>query len=163
MPLLADRDFADFSQAIGLASLGASDEFVKQLATCYWFTVEFGLCLEHGKLKAYGAGLLSSFGELEYCLTGKSKTAPFDPFITSNTAYPITEFQPLYFVAASFADMTRQMRDFAARSDRPFAVNYNAHTQSIEVLDSLEKVVQIVDRMKSDLDSVSLALRSLTS
>jgi len=44
--------------------------------------VEFGLCHQKGELKAYGAGLLSSFGELEYCLSGKPEIKTFDPSVT---------------------------------------------------------------------------------
>jgi len=72
---------------------------------CYWFTVEFGLCRQNGELKAYGAGLLSSIGELQYSLSGKPELKPFDPEVTGEQEYPITEYQPTYFVAESFDDV----------------------------------------------------------
>jgi phenylalanine-4-hydroxylase len=66
--------------------------------------VEFGLCRQEGELKAFGAGLLSSYGELQYCLSDKPELRPFNPEITGVQDYPITEYQPVYFVAESFAD-----------------------------------------------------------
>jgi len=77
-PMFAHHDFSDFSQEIGLASLGASEQDIKRLASIYWFTIEFGMCKEGDDLKAYGAGILSSMGELEYCVTDKPKHFPFD-------------------------------------------------------------------------------------
>ena len=87
-PMFADPDFADFSHDIGLASLGASDEDIKRLAACYWFSVEFGLCTEGGQRKAYGAGLLSSFGELEYAC------APYRPAGGESTSPTYLPWEP---------------------------------------------------------------------
>ncbi len=66
VPMFVNRDFCNFSQEIGLASLGASEDNITRLARCYWYSVKFGLCREDGRNKAYSAGLLSSFEELEY-------------------------------------------------------------------------------------------------
>jgi len=144
VPLFADPAFAQFSQEIGLASLGASEEFIQKLATCYWFTVEFGITRQNGELKAYGAGLLSSFGELEWALSGKPELKSFEPEKTGVTKYPITQHQPLYYVTESFEDAKQKMIDFSTTIPRPFGVRYNAYTQSIETLDSKRQIQKLI-------------------
>uniref|UniRef100_A0A8C9XS60 phenylalanine 4-monooxygenase n=1 Tax=Sander lucioperca TaxID=283035 RepID=A0A8C9XS60_SANLU len=160
VPLFADSSFAQFSQEIGLASLGAPDEFIEKLATVYWFTVEFGLCKQGSEIKAYGAGLLSSFGELQYSLTDKPKLQPFDPDRTSIQKYPITEYQPVYFVAESFEDAKEKVRKFAATIPRPFSVRYNPYTQSIEVLDNTQQLKNLADSI-SEMGKLCEALQKL--
>ncbi|XP_037316627.2 phenylalanine-4-hydroxylase [Pungitius pungitius] len=161
VPLFADSSFAQFSQEIGLASLAAPDEFIEKLATVYWFTVEFGLCKQGSEVKAFGAGLLSSFGELQYCLSDQPKILPFDPAKTSLQKYPITEYQPVYFVADSFEDAKERVRKFAATIPRPFTVRYNAYTQSIEVLDNNQQLRKLADSINSEMDKLCEALKKL--
>lgn len=154
-PLFANMDFADFSQEIGLASLAASDEDINRLATVYWFTVEFGLLREGGDVKAYGAGLLSSFGEMEWSCSGKPSqearemgsvphlTAPnieqFDPFVTCSTTYPITTYQPTYFCADSMSDAKSRMSQFCDSLSRPFFPQYDSLTGSIRVTRAVKR------------------------
>ncbi|ORY07623.1 tyrosine 3-monooxygenase [Basidiobolus meristosporus CBS 931.73] len=161
VPLFANQDFADFSQEIGLASLGASDEDIEKLATIYWFTVEFGLCRQGEEVKAFGAGLLSSFGELEYCLSEEPTKVPFDPSKAAVQKYPITEYQPVYFVAESFKDAKDKVREFARSLNRPFDVRYNPYTETVEVLDTREKVVRYAHNIKSDLQNLVNALEKV--
>jgi len=164
VPLYADPDFAEFSQEIGLASLGASDEDIEKLSTVYWFTVEFGVCKEGDDVKAYGAGLLSSFGELEYSLGGgqeKPKYLPFTPDRAATTKYPVTSFQPTYFVAESFQDAKEKVIEFASQLKRPFSVRYNAYTQSIEVLDNKQKLSRFVKEIHSQIATLNAAIEKL--
>uniref|UniRef100_A0A8C7XF61 Phenylalanine-4-hydroxylase n=1 Tax=Oryzias sinensis TaxID=183150 RepID=A0A8C7XF61_9TELE len=161
VPLLADPSFAQFSQEIGLASLGAPDEFIEKLATVYWFTVEYGLCKQGSEIKAYGAGLLSSFGELQYSLTDEPNMLPFDPEKTSLQKYPITEYQPVYFVAESFEDAKEKVRKFAGTIPRPFSVRYNPYTQSIEVLNNTQQLRNLADCINCEVGKLCEALRKL--
>ena len=75
--------------------------------------MEFGICREEGEIKAYGAGILSSFGELEYCRSDKPKILPFDPEVTALQEYPITTYQPVYFATESFEHAKKLVKEYA--------------------------------------------------
>ncbi|XP_078271311.1 tryptophan 5-hydroxylase isoform X3 [Rhinoraja longicauda] len=158
VPLLAEPSFAQFSQEIGLASLGASDEAVQKLATCYFFTVEFGLCKQDGLLRVYGAGLLSSVSELKYSISGNAKVKPFDPKVTCKQECLITTFQDVYFVSESFEEAKEKMREFAKTIKRPFSVRYNPYTQTVDVLKDTKSIANVVKELRNELDTISDAL-----
>jgi phenylalanine-4-hydroxylase len=134
-PMFANPDFAEFSQMIGLASLGCSDMDLPKIATIYWFTVEFGLCMEDGKRKAYGAGILSSVGELEYAMSDKPEFLPLDCELAGEKYqnFPISSVQPTYFVAESFKDAKDQFEQYVEGLGKPFHVYYDDKTHSIDV------------------------------
>jgi phenylalanine-4-hydroxylase len=99
--------------------------------------VEFGLLREASDLKAYGAGLLSSFGELEYAMGADPERAPeyrdWDPDAAAEHDHPITDYQPVYFVAESLQDAKQRMRSFCRELPRPFYARYNAVTERVWV------------------------------
>ncbi|XP_055686433.1 tyrosine 3-monooxygenase [Lutzomyia longipalpis] len=160
-PLLGDPSFAQFSQEIGLASLGASDEEIEKLATVYWFTVEFGLCKEQGQVKAYGAGLLSAYGELLHALSDKPEHRPFEPATTAVQKYQDQDYQPIYYVAESFEDAKDKFRRWVSAMSRPFEVRFNPHTERVEVLDSVDKLQTLVAQMKTEILHLTNAIDKL--
>lgn len=162
-PLLADRGFAQFSQELGLASLGANDDEVDKLATCYFFTIEFGLCKQDNELKIYGAGLLSSIAELKHAVSGSAHILPFDPIVTCQATPIITAFQEAYFTTESFDEAKMLMREFSATIKRPFGLRYNPYTQSVEILSNTRKIMALVSELKGDLCTVRQAIKTLDS
>jgi phenylalanine-4-hydroxylase len=107
VPLLAQPAVADFMQALGQSGLGALGMgALHRLARLYWYTVEFGLAREDGRLKIYGAGILSSFGESRFSLESDTpRRCPFDLGQVLRTTYRSDCFQERYFVIDSFEDL----------------------------------------------------------
>lgn len=107
VPLLFNPVFADYMQAYGLGGMKAVQlNACELLARLYWHTVEFGLIRTPQGLRAYGAGILSSAGELGYSLTSTAaRRVPFNLSRIMRTRYRIDSFQTGYFVIDSFAQL----------------------------------------------------------
>ncbi|XP_077301918.1 tryptophan hydroxylase [Arctopsyche grandis] len=164
MPLLANPSFAQFSQELGLASLGASEEDIEKLATLYFFTVEFGLCRQvDGSFRVYGAGLLSSVSELKHALASADKIKRFDPETTCSEECIITSYQNAYYYTDSFEEAKDKMRTFAESIQRPFGVRYNPYTQSVEVLSNAQKITAVASELKGDLCLVLAAMKKISA
>jgi phenylalanine-4-hydroxylase len=104
VPLLFNPVFADYMQAYGAGGLKASRlDACELLARLYWYTVEFGLIGTPQGLRAYGAGILSSAGELTYSVTSdEPERVAFDLRRLMRTKYKIDSYQANYFVIDSF-------------------------------------------------------------
>jgi phenylalanine-4-hydroxylase len=112
IPMFTNPDFADFSQFIGHGARIASDQQLEELGRLYWFTVEFGLTEEDGEVKAYGAGLLSSYGELEHAFSDEVERRSFDLQQVINHDYTYSDMQPVLYVVPSYAELKRVTRDY---------------------------------------------------
>ncbi len=107
VPLLFNPVFADYMQAYGAGGLKASRlDACELLARLYWYTVEFGLIDTPQGLRAYGAGILSSAGELQHSVrSGQPSRVAFDLQRIMRTRYTIDSFQAGYFVVDSFQQL----------------------------------------------------------
>lgn len=112
IPNFTNPDFADFSQIIGHGARIASDDQLEELGRLYWFTVEYGLIEEHGENKAFGAGLLSSFGELEHAFTDAVERRPFDLQRVIKTEYSYSDMQPVLYVIPSYEFLKETTRKY---------------------------------------------------
>lgn len=107
VPLLFSPVFADYMQAYGAGGLKASRlDACELLARLYWYTVEFGLIATPIGLRAYGAGILSSAGELRHSVRSDDpRRISFDLERIMRTRYKIDSYQATYFVIDSFQQL----------------------------------------------------------
>jgi phenylalanine-4-hydroxylase len=107
VPLLFEPRFADSMQAFGAGGLKAEGQHALQyLARLYWYTVEFGLVRTPRGLRIYGAGILSSGGEIEHSLhSPQARRLRFDLLRLLRSRYRIDTFQSTYFIIDDFAQL----------------------------------------------------------
>ena len=111
---LACPQLAELNRQFGRAVKRVrSAEELEILSRVYWFTIEFGVLREKGKLKAYGTGLLSSAGELEEM--HQAELRPLDLALVTKQTYDPTHFQPVLFCAVSFQMMCSTLQAYLAK------------------------------------------------
>ena len=118
VPLLFDPVFADYIQAYGRGGIKAHElGAIEMLARLYWYTVEFGLIETPRGIRTYGAGILSSGGELPYCIdSADPNRIGFDLLRIMQTRYKIDTYQETYFVIRDF----KQLFDATAPDFTPY-------------------------------------------
>jgi phenylalanine-4-hydroxylase len=119
VPMHTDKHFADTLVRFGECAHTAADlvsgirdeetrvhcltSIIRAMARFFWFTVEFGLMRERGQIKAYGSGLLSSYGELAHSIESPEvQRFPIQLEWAINQSFEINHYQPLLFVVESF-------------------------------------------------------------
>jgi len=80
------------------------------LSKVFWFTVEFGVVREGGEVRAYGAGLLSSVGELG--AFRQAELRDLDWVAMGTTVYDITRYQPVLYAAGSLDELFERLTAF---------------------------------------------------
>jgi len=112
IPMFTNPNFADYSQFVGHGARIANDEQLEELGRLYWFTVEFGMVEHEGKIKAYGAGLLSSYGELQHAFSDEVERRPFDLKKVVSHEYTYSDMQPVLYVIPSYAQLKEVTRKY---------------------------------------------------
>jgi phenylalanine-4-hydroxylase len=116
VPPLMSRDYAELLTLIGkAASTTPKGEHVLALKRFSWFSIEFGLIEEENETKVFGAGILSSTGEIPFSLSGDVKRRPFVTNEVIETDYDPSRMQDQLFIIPSFAFLRRELEALVKR------------------------------------------------
>ncbi|MDF3044418.1 MAG: phenylalanine 4-monooxygenase [Ornithinibacter sp.] len=126
---LASPRFAAITEAAGRASERLeSDEAMQFVADVFWFSIEFGVIAEDGVTKAYGAGILSSYGEMDEFR--KMDIRPLDLRVMGTLNYDITAYQPVLFRAESLTHLEDVVGGFFSTVDDELAARLRAEASA---------------------------------
>jgi phenylalanine-4-hydroxylase len=121
VPPLMNQDYAELLTLIGKAAATTNrGEQVLALKRFSWFSIEFGLIEEYGEIKVFGAGILSSTGEIPHSLFSQHVTRrPFVTDVVINTDYDPSQMQKDFFIAPSLPFLRRELESLVRRFGIP--------------------------------------------
>jgi phenylalanine-4-hydroxylase len=117
MPLLTNKNFASFYQMFGEAALKAEGMNRKYLETFHWFTVEFGLIRKPEGMRIYGAGIVSSHGEVQSALSSNVEVKEFIPENIIEQDYDVWHLQPILFAIESFEQLELGFKEWTKKAE----------------------------------------------
>jgi phenylalanine-4-hydroxylase len=114
---LASPRLARVYEAVGRAIARVrTDDAVRLISRVFWFTCEYGVVREQGQVKAYGAGLLSSFGEMEQMADAEIRELDVASIVRHGT-YDVTTYQPVLYAGRSMDHVIDFCLDFFSRAN----------------------------------------------
>jgi phenylalanine-4-hydroxylase len=112
LPFMANQWYADYIHRFALHAIQYTPEQRKSLGSLWWYTIEFGLIREDGKLKALGAGLMSSYAELQRAYTSEVNLVPYSLEAFENVDPSPHEFHRTLFVLDSYDQLENSVEDW---------------------------------------------------
>lgn len=112
LPLMAHQRYADYVERFAHHALKFTKDQRKSLGSMWWYTIEFGFMMEDGAMKAFGAGLMSSPGELLHALSDEVEKVPYSLEEFEKIDPSPHEMHKKLFVLHSMDELERSVEDW---------------------------------------------------
>lgn len=119
LAFFTDPQFAAIAQTFGPLYFAGNERQRLEISRLWWFTTEFGLIREGGELKAMGAGLLSSIGEMDKAFHPDTPRLPFDVRQAAEMPSAAYEMHNVYFIIDSLDHLFESVCDYARMEGLP--------------------------------------------
>jgi phenylalanine-4-hydroxylase len=114
-PMFMHEPFVEMSVCIGRAARAAveagNDELLDTIGLFYWYTVEYGLIREDGRIKIFGAGNNGGIQDLLRSIDPTVEKRPFSMDAVQNLSIDYDAPQQVFYVAESYEQMAELARE----------------------------------------------------
>uniref|UniRef100_A0A914ZGN5 Biopterin-dependent aromatic amino acid hydroxylase family profile domain-containing protein n=1 Tax=Parascaris univalens TaxID=6257 RepID=A0A914ZGN5_PARUN len=98
---------------------------------------------------------------IQFAVSDQSKVQRFEPEVVVKTEPLVTTYQTGYFYTRSLEEAIVKLRAYTTTLKRPFTVRYNAHTQSIDVMNSKESLKLAAESLRFSVEQINTTLAQI--